>query len=44
MPRIIPGIDSTQARIRPVIAVEFDPTKPDLSRAIALHRSQRLQP
>ncbi|MEH1912940.1 hypothetical protein [Nostoc sp.] len=31
VPRIIPGIDSTQAGIRPVIAVEFDPTKPDLS-------------
>ena len=26
-----------QAGIRPVIAVEFDPTKPDLSRAIALN-------
>ncbi|MCC5655178.1 DNA cytosine methyltransferase [Nostoc sp. XA013] len=31
------GIEAgmVQARIRPVIAVEFDPTKPDLSRAIA---------
>jgi DNA (cytosine-5)-methyltransferase 1 len=26
-----------EAGIRPVIAVEFDPTKPDLSRAIALN-------
>ncbi|WP_223270024.1 hypothetical protein [Nostoc sp. 'Peltigera membranacea cyanobiont' 213] len=40
------GIEAgmVEAGIRPVIAVEFDPTKPDLSRAIALHRSQRLQP
>jgi DNA (cytosine-5)-methyltransferase 1 len=31
------GIEAgmVQAGIRPVIAVEFDPTKPDLSRAIA---------
>ncbi|BBD69991.1 C-5 cytosine-specific DNA methylase [Nostoc commune NIES-4072] len=33
------GIEAgmVQAGIRPVIAVEFDPTKPDLSRAIALN-------
>ncbi|MHC5746740.1 MAG: DNA cytosine methyltransferase [Nostoc sp.] len=39
------GIEAgmVQAGIRPVIAVEFDPTKPDLSRAIALnhHRNFR---